>query len=184
MRIVRLLSPLALLLTVAACAPLVYTEYAPGTDFAGLQTFAWVAPEHRDVRNPVLDSELLDKKVETAVTGVLAQRGYRPASREAADFLVTYHTASEKELRSSPFRVGFGVFSGGYPWHSSIFISNDIRSYDQAVLIVDVVRAETDQLIWRGWRKRPLRQQAFSDAEIRELIAEILAEFPPGQRAS
>lgn len=191
MRIMRLLGITGLSLVLSACASWVKTEYDPGADFSGLHNFAWRAPQHGKVGDPILDSELLDARVREAVTKTLSARGFVPGPPESADFLVTYHTTKSLEVRSSPFATGIGVgrywrdpFLQPYPFYGSVVISNDVQSYDQGTLIIDLIDAKTHRLIWRGWRTHALTQKYFDAAGVQQSVDEILAKFPPGHEAN
>lgn len=180
----RLLLCGALVLTLAACTPWVKTEFNPQADFSALQTFAWAAPQRQSVENPILDSALLDSKVQDAVTATLRTRGFAPAPPDSADFIVTYHAA--KDLASRPADWSMGVGFGGpwwgysYPWQNTIIVSRSPEYYEEGVLIIDILDARNGALLWRGWRSKYLSQKNFTPEAVQATVAEILAEFPPG----
>lgn len=187
MRVIHFLGILGLSLALSACAAWVKTEYDPAANFAQLHSFAWRAPAHGKVDDPILDSELLDRRVREAVTKTLTARGFAPGPPESADFIVTYHTTKSMEVRSSPFATAIGVgrywndpFLQPYPFYGSVVVSNDVQSYDQGTLILDLIDAKTDRLIWRGWRTHALQQKFFDATGVQQMVEEILAKFPPG----
>lgn len=185
-RITRLLLPILAVL-VAGCAQNVRTEYDRTTDFQSLETFAWRAPEDRQVENPILDSDLLDRRVKSAVTETLTSRGYREVAPEKADFVVTYHTAKEEKLRErSGFSFAFGVGYHYGPHSTIIHTGPGTRSYSEGALILDIAIPEEDgdRLVWRSWREARLTQAAFSEKSVRAMVRGILERFPPGHDAA
>lgn len=184
--ITRFFMPI-LALALAGCAHQVRTEYDRGAEFDALETFAWRAPENAEVDDPILDSDLLDRRVGKTVTETLAGRGYREVPPEKADFVVTYHTAKDEKLRErSGFSFAFGTgYHHGY--HSAIVRTGPgSESYNEGALIIDVLIPEDsgDRLIWRSWREARLSQEAFSEESVRAMVRSILDRFPPGHAPS
>ncbi|MEA5445847.1 DUF4136 domain-containing protein [Gammaproteobacteria bacterium AB-CW1] len=181
----------------AACATPTRSEHDPGVDFDRYQSFAWTAPRRETVRDPVLDSELLDRRVAHAVRAILKDRGYQEVDAESADFLITYHTVTRERLVSPNVRVHLHHGPSyrwhpywhpnyhphpffGPPVHHHVHYVGDTRVYREGSLIVDVIDRERGELIWRGWRASEVRQERFRDERLKQLLQRILADFPPG----
>ncbi|MEX0899412.1 MAG: DUF4136 domain-containing protein [Gammaproteobacteria bacterium] len=174
-------------LALAACAgSRVATDYDGSARFDTLQTFAWLDPVVDDIEDPVLDSQLLTRKVQRSVADALLQRGYsRTESAVDADFLVTYHTASRERLRDrGGFSIGLGI---GRPWrhgYGSVYMGDSyfprIEGYQEGTLIIDILDADTRDLLWRGWVRNTVDARNYTDEAIAAAVAEIIAEFPPG----
>lgn len=192
------LSKLIILLTVAtlaACATPVQTEVDTHADIAGYRSFAWKVPERDEVRDPILDSDLMDKRMRTAIVRHLEDQGFE-YDEESPDFYVTYHTTTREKVRSSGF--GTSVSMAHYhmqddgsllitpvtPRRSYHYSSTTVRdaptprSYEEAVLIVDIIDRESDSLVWRGWDKKRLTRKGFDRKSVRKAVEEILSEFP------
>lgn len=180
---------LAILLSmvfVSACATRVHSEHMQSVNFMQYQKFHWQAPPHNGpVRNPIIDSAILGQRVKNAVVQTLLNRGFKPVdSADQADFLVTYLTSTQQEVRgtgNTGFCVGFGrPFYD--PFFSTAFCPSfpyDVRSYQEASLIIDVIDAGTHQLVWRGWTSTELNQHNYSREAVDDAVARILREFPP-----
>lgn len=180
MRLQALIS-LLLLALLSACAANVRTEHDRAANFAAYRSFHWLAPPARPVKDPILDSQLLDERMQRAVTGVLLSRGYRNVATPAqADFLVTYHATSKLKVESDPARMQFGFYDGFPHGVGSIFLSGgDVSSHEEGALIIDVIDARTHRLVWRGWVTTRVTQQRYSEAELSKSAHTILAQFPP-----
>lgn len=183
MRVFRLF-PLALMLALlGGCAVTPPFEYDQQADFGELDTFAWLAPEYDredvSVSHPVLESPLLGQRVRRAAVDVLEGKGYRLVD-ENPDFYVTYHTAqNERERRSASYiQIGYGRYDPFFG--TGVLLDMTPRSFQEGTLIVDIVDARTDQLIWRGWRDAYLTQHNFEQEQVNEAVSHILSAFPPG----
>lgn len=174
-------------LALAACAgSRVATDYDGSARFDTLQTFAWLDPVVDDVEDPVLDSQLLTRKVQRSVADALMQRGYSQTEHAVdADFLVTYHTASRERLRDrGGFSIGLGI---GRPWrhgYGSVYMGDSyfprIEGYQEGTLIIDILDAGNRDLLWRGWVRNTVDTRNYTDEAIAAAVNEIIAEFPPG----
>lgn len=178
-----------------ACGNPVQTEVDRHADIAGYKTFAWKAPERLEVHDPILDSDLMDKRMRTAVVRNLEDQGY-VYDEESPDFLVTYHATTKDKVRSSGFgtRVSMAQYhvqdDGSLlitpltPRRSHYYSSTTVqeapapRSYEEAVLILDIIDSESEVLVWRGWDKKRLTRKRFDTKSVRKAVEEILSEFP------
>jgi hypothetical protein len=172
----------------AACATNIRSEHAPGAMLTNYQTFRWKMPKtkHRKVKNPILDSGILDERVKHAVINVLLSRGYTQARPgEQPDFIITYHTTSKQTLKSQGFYPDFG-FTYGYPFgFGGIFTpfpsygGENVETQEEAALILDIIDAKSGRLVWRGWQTEALTQGNFSKQQVQQSIRKILKQFPP-----
>ncbi len=169
---------MALVVVTTSCATGPRIEYDQQADFSRYKTFNWLEPAQQEVEDPILDSQLLAKRVASSTKGVMAVLGYTMTS-DAPDMLVTYHTASKEKLRSPRFGVGVGYSRYYHHWRSSVIFGNSVESYEQGILIIDVVDASTNNLVWRGWETSLLSQRNFSEEAVNKAVNKILLEFPP-----
>jgi len=173
-----------LIATLAGCATTPRHEFDQQANFTELRTFSWLEPEYGDsdvsVSHPVLDSPLLGRRVKRALIGALQERGYQQVD-ENPDFFVTYHTAEAEQERRSGSYVQLGYGRGVSPFFGTgILLDMTPRSFQEGTLIVDVVNARSDELVWRGWKDSVLTQRNFDQERIDEAVRFILSAFPPG----
>ena len=171
---------IGLSLLLAACAPRVYTEQDQDAKLAGYHRFAWLPPPATPVRDPILDSQILEARVHKAVSADLSARGYQEVAPDAnPDFLVTYHTSAKQTLQSSgpSFSFGFidafprGFGAVGFP------IGPDVQTRDEGTLMLDVLDSQSKRLVWRGWTTELLNQDNYSDQSVRDAVKEIFDKF-------
>ena len=194
-------------LVAAGCATMqVRTDYNADVSFSQLKTYTWIdqnADANADAGgDPAINSPLLEKRIRSAVDSALASRGYQKVTSDTADFRVASRVVAEQRSRSDygyrgsyyPYfgyghfgYSGFGhrYFGRGYRGsfgYSSYNGSGFVREYLQATLILDIVDARTDELIWRGWARddvddnpSPERIQRYAN----DAVEKILENFPP-----
>ena len=80
----------AVCIALVGCAPRVLVEHDNTTQFSNLHTFAWLSPPQGQVRNPILDSQILEERVQRAAVADLSGRGYtRTTPDQNPDFIIT-----------------------------------------------------------------------------------------------
>lgn len=168
---------------VAGCAPRVMVEQDTNASFSGYHTFAWLSPPATQVKDPILDSQILEGRVKQAVVAELVARGYREvAASEAPDFTITYHTASKQQIESSGPSFSFGFVDSFPSGFGSVVVpvgGNNVESREQGTLMLDVIDGHSKRLVWRGWTSGWVSQSNYSEKAVRQAVREILAKFPP-----
>ena len=170
-----------LTLLLGGCAPRVYTEQDDQARLEGYHNYAWLSPPAAPVRDPILDSQILESRVRHAVQGALTARGFQEVQVDAGpDFLVTYHTASKQKIESSGASLSFG-FIDAFP-HGfgavAVPVGGDVESRDEGTLMVDVIDAKSKRLVWRGWITGWLNQDNYSQEAVDSAVKDILDKFP------
>lgn len=167
----------------AGCATRPPHEFDSAANFTAFKTFKWLEPayggEDVTVSHPVLQSPLLGQRVERAAIAALEAKGFRQVE-DNPDFLVTFHTAeSETERHHGGYvQLGYGRFSPH--WGSAVLLDMTPRNFKEGTLIIDIVDASTEDLVWRGWRDAYLTQRNFNEEQVNETVRYILSAFPPG----
>jgi hypothetical protein len=169
-----------LTLMVSSCSAVrVTTDYDTGRSFASYRTWTWVPGPRPQTGDPHLDNDLLDRRVRGAVERELAARGFQKVERDPS-FFVEYHTAlaSKVQVRSIGSIYGYGPGD----WDPVAPGGTFARTYDEGSLIVDIVDAESRELVWRGIARAevyPTDSPAEREREINEAVRKILERFPP-----
>ena len=173
-------SPLLLLVALSGCASIaVNQDYNPRTDFGSYHTFRW-APEPQ---NPTGDARidnnpLLDSRIRSAVERHLTAKGFQKRDGSNADLLVAYQVAISDETDISTLSTYYGYRRTGI-----IVQDTRIREYEQGTLILDLVDASRNELVWRGTAQSEIRSDMSPqdrEARIDEAVRTILAQYPPG----
>ena len=165
---------------ISACASSPKTDFDPTADFSQYQTFKWQYSEdsnERQVADPVYDSPLFEKKLESAIADIMLDRGFDGS--DTPDMYLTYHMADAKR-KNYPLNVaiGYGRYSRHSYWNIFAPRIGDLQR-DEVLVIVDALDANTQELVWRGWTKTTRRTRPHSQGEMIRIADKILAGFPP-----
>ncbi|MCF7864563.1 MAG: DUF4136 domain-containing protein [Kiritimatiellales bacterium] len=155
-------------------------DYDTSKDFSTLKTFAWQHAEQPQTGDPQIDNDLNDQRIRTAVETVLTAKGFSPADRNDADFLVAYFVDYKRKLNASPVVFGFGAGGGGR--YGGVGYNTGITEYEEGNLTIDILEPTDGKMIWRGVGA----QVAYEGSNpkkatdiINDTVEQILKKFPP-----
>jgi Domain of unknown function (DUF4136) len=126
----------------------------------------------------------MNSRIHNAIDRNLATKGYQLSTDKKADFLVSYQADVRQRLTSdgasSSVSVGFGTFGnfGGI----GLGTGSSVHDEDEASLMIDIISAENNSLLWRGTSTRyvnPTNDPAELTSIINKHVDAILALFPP-----
>jgi len=150
----------------------------PGRDFTRYRTFDWGAPDQFPVGDPRLDKNpfFLDH-LQGAVEKQLAARGYERVVTGRPQLLIHFHASIDRRLNvnTADARYGFCVYEA--------CLAGDAE-FEAGTIIVDVIDARTNRLVWRGWAQDSV-DAALEDRDrmvrmVDEGVARMFATLPPG----
>jgi len=190
----KLLFSLALCALVAApmgARVKVRTEFDPKADFTKLKTYSWPADGPGQVKMILSkddDPEALRKRFEptliAAVEASLAAKGMvKAAAGQAPDFLVAYFalvsvsTESQTVGQFLPSPVAWGV-------PPVLATTSALKIFEQGSLVVDIWTPDK-QPMWRGVAQAEMHRekpQAEREKRVREVITDILKQYPPKKK--
>jgi hypothetical protein len=168
-----------LLLAITQCGqPLrVYSDHDRSVHVEDYSTFNWLSADQiEDKNNPLLYNELNDKRIKKVVNDELASRGYILSDKP--ELLLHYHIVVEDKtsLRTDPY----GYYYSPYWMRTNV----NVFQYKEGTLILDLMDASTNNLIWRGWVV-PFLEDSIGEKqedEIRKAVMMIFSKFPYRER--
>jgi len=172
---------------VSACAALVVMAVATGAcatamsvsshvdrsvDFARYKTYDWGPADALPTGDPRLDADPFFKDhLQGEVEKQLAAHGLTLAPAATADLLIHYHAHISERLDVSSVDRSYGY--GG-----------EARDYEAGTIVIDLVDARTQKVVWRGWAqdavKGMLENQDTMADKVREAVTRMLAQLPAG----
>lgn len=186
----RILLQFAVLVSVfaslAGCSSIqVSQDYRKSADFSGLSSFSWTADVQEKTGDVRADNPLMVDRIREAVEQTLIAKGMRKADRNEADILVKYHFEIRQKVRSDDVRGGFGFGYGTMGRGGGIVIGTggDVQTYDEALLVIDLLRPKENDLLWRGNATYRLAEHSSPEKtteQVNEAVEKIFAQFPPG----
>lgn len=168
---------LLLLMLVARCSPEIqaYTDYDPDYDQWTYKTFDWSQKVNIEQnQNPLYYNELNDKRIKKAVLKQLQKRSYRLTS-DSPNLILHYHIIVED--KSVVVTEPFGYVYGAY-WMRR---QQQVNTYTQGTLILDLMDTESNQLVWRGWAVAAvdgLDSPEKIDTLIESAVRKMFVKFP------
>jgi hypothetical protein len=161
-------------------------DYDPATNFTSLQTVAWKSPTQPETGDERIDNPFRDTRIRDAIQRQLEAKGLVFKPDQATDGRVRYQYTLRQRIDSSgpSSSVGFGI--GSYGRRGGIAIGtgtgNDLRQIDEGTLVIDLLSADTDTLLWRGsgtQRFQEYDDPARATKDINALVEAIMKQFPP-----
>lgn len=175
MKALKLL-PILLVFLVTSCTSVrVATDYDRKANFNSYQTFAFYKPGIDKAEINDLDK----KRILRAIDTELNAKGL--VKNKSADLLVSIFT-KERE-RVDVYNNNFGYGWGWRPWYFGGYYGNTVSRSTEGSLYIDLIDAKKNELVWQGiGSARLITSGDIEDKEkrIREIVKEILAEYPPG----
>jgi hypothetical protein len=147
-----------------------------GLDFGQYMTYAWGPADALPTGDARLDKDPFFKDhVEGAVEKALARKGLFLASTPVSDLLIHYHAAISQKIdinqvdRNRGYCIDDACGSG-------------VTQYEAGTVVVDIVDARTNRLVWRGWAQDAiedaLKDQDVLARKIDEAVTRMLQQFP------
>jgi hypothetical protein len=159
----------AFVVTSASAWAHITTDYDRKVDFAHYKTYSW-----GNVKTP---DSLWDNRVKQAVEGQLAAKGWTQVA-SGGDVVVTARDAIHNQEQLNTFYDGFG---GGRRFGGGLGTSTtNVDTYKVGTLIIDVIDAQTKNLIWRSAASDTLDSKP--DKNIKMLdknVQKMFQHFPP-----
>jgi hypothetical protein len=152
----------------SACNPIyVNQDYDTDVDFEVYRTYSWVdSPVESKTSNP-----LLKKRIRDWADEVLAKKGLERVDSDP-DLHISYvdDASGATEIRTTGTGVGMDR-------------STRAVNYEEGMMMVDMLDAGTNKLVWRGIAELTLSDnpsQKEVDKRTRDAIRKLLNQYPPG----
>lgn len=133
-------------LAAAGCATLTASAHIErGVDFTSYATYEWSAPDALPTGDPRLDSNpFFEDRLQGAIERALAAKGFERAPvNQPPDLLIHHHAAVNQKVDVyTADRTSGTCYQDCQP---------QVVDYEQGTLMLDIVDARTNKVIWRGW---------------------------------
>jgi hypothetical protein len=145
----------------------VATDYDKAANFAPLKTYSW--------RNGTpLANPLMSQRVVAAIDAQLKAKGLTRVD-SGGDVSVTYHAAAEHSMDVQSFSSG-----STYSCWGGCSTSTTVTPVTTGTLIVDLVDAKNDKMLWRGTASDTVSDNpAENEAKINDGVKKMFSNYPP-----
>jgi hypothetical protein len=157
------------------CATLnVSSHVARGADLSRYVTFAWGPADALPTGDPRLDNNPFFRDfLQGAVERELRARRFVYATDRPADLLLHYHANVNRRIEVNEIDRRYGYCGPDCP--------PNVIEYDQGTLVVDIVDARTNTLVWRGWAQESMEgvidDQARLERHVDRAVKKMMARF-------
>jgi hypothetical protein len=176
---------LLLILSLLSCSahPKLLFDFDQHEDFSRYRSFGFYAlPEELASEE---SSQHFDG-LRSAVVRELQAKGFTWMEGEGADLLIAIHTEPRQKFNITLWGYHYAPYD--YYWRNDEYWRGggiDEHTYPRGTLILDFVRADEEELIWRGVRPDALplgEEGAKLTKTLSRSVSEILKNFPPSKR--
>ena len=177
LRIVRSAAVAVCAIALSACATTmsVSSHVERGLDFTRYRTWDWGPADTLPTGDSRLDANPFFKDhVQGAVEKGLATRGLGGPTSTSPDLLIHYHASINQRVNVSGADTNHGYCYAD--------CGQAVVEYEAGTLVVDVVDAKTNRVVWRGWAQDSvesmLDNQDRMATKIDEAVTRMLARLP------
>jgi hypothetical protein len=180
------LTGMLLLLCFSGCesALKVTSDYDKSVDFQQYKTFT-IHQISDESKKSV--SSLNEERIYNAIRREMTKRNFQ----ESPNGELLVHTAAifkdKQSVTANTNYYGYGGYYRPYGWGGGMgasgYTTYNVQDYKDGSLIIDIVDAKSQKLVWEGVGNKEIDKPA-KDVEkaLNEAIASILADFPPGAK--
>jgi len=163
----------SILLMLYSCSTIsVVVDFDRQTDFSKFKTYKWIKQKSSEQSND-LQNDLNRKRFAQAIEKELSGKGFQRVTDVKPDFKVVYHLRFEKRLDISSY--GYRYYPGSGVAERYV----QTKIYEEGSVIIDIIDASDDQLVWRGSAEGVLNDYIDAEELINNVVKQILKKFPP-----
>jgi hypothetical protein len=157
-----------------------HSDFSHEYNLTTLKTFDF-KQQTRISRDPLANNEIWGGDIRKAIAANLKSKGMVQDDKEQPDFLVAYYVGLKDryDVRSLGYGVpfygrGFGGFWrwGGWPDSYDTWAV----PYTEETLIIDIIDAKTNQLVWRGYNQDTLNLGK-AEKDFTSAVNDVLKKF-------
>ena len=165
----------------AGCGTMTVSSHIERTvDFSEYLTYDWGPRDAFPVGDPRLDNNAVFRDyLEGAIEKRMAAKGYERGVGGQADLLLHYHASVNQKVDVYEADRSYGYYPGA--------TESRVVEFEQGTLILDVIDAKTNRLIWRGWAQDSMTgiidNQRRLEQQVEEGVTKMMIFLPRGGAA-
>jgi hypothetical protein len=170
MRLASVVFAGAILMGAAPAFAGAHSDYTKSFPLQTLQTFEF-RTQQRISRDPLANNSIWSENIRDDIRTGLMSRGLTEVSaKDMPDFYVTYYVAVANRYNLN----AIGFHRGWWGWPGTYAVS--AVPYTESTLMVDVIDAHTNQLVWRGYDSDTLNTNK-PDKTIDKAVNNVVSQF-------
>ena len=168
MRLASVVFAGAILMGAAPAFAGAHSDYTKSFPLQTLQTFEF-RTQQRISRDPLANNSIWAENIRDDIrTGLMSRGLTEVAAEDMPDFYVTYYVgvAQRYSVNAIGFHRGWWGWPGAY----------NVVPYKESTLMVDVIDAYTNQLVWRGYDSDTLNTSK-PDKTLDKAVNNVVSQF-------
>jgi hypothetical protein len=168
----------ALLASSGAAFASTHSDFTKAYPLEGLKTYAF-KEQRRISRDPLANNDIWANDVRRAIRTDLASRGLSEATSGHPDFYVAFYVGLQERYDLDAVDYGMPVFHRGFHrawWGWPRGYDVWAVPYTESTVIVDLIDARTNQLVWRGYDTDTLNAKD-PDKTLTKAVDNVVARF-------
>ena len=158
---------LTLLAALGAMAQHITMEFDPAADFSRYRTFS-IQDGQLNSKNPALNSELVKKRIESAIERDLTAKGMERVPGKG-DLNVRYHFGSARKAQVERYPAGWRG------WGTRVVKV----PYTEGTLVLDLRDTGTRSLVWRGIARQDKGDANKLQEKLEDMVKKAFDKYPP-----
>ena len=164
-------------LALTGCATMnVSSHVERSIDFAQFHTSEWGPADALPTGDPRLDNNpFFHDYFQGSVEKQLAAKGFEKSASGTPDLLIHYHANVTRRFSVAGVDREYGACAGEN-------CQPRLREYEAGTLVIDIVDAGTNRVIWRGWAQQKVDGVIDNQEGMREYVtkgvARMMERFP------
>jgi len=166
---------------VGGCSSLeVNSDYDRDADFSTYSTYSWL--DQPDAARGNQANDLVIRRIESAIDNQLQLAGLTK-SMGTGDLGIVWHGSSEERTSTSVDTYGYGGAGWGYGYNGwwgggmgTTVVSHN--TYDEGMLIIDLIDTKENQLVFRSVATAVLGSQSGTQEFIDKVVAKMIGKYP------
>jgi Domain of unknown function (DUF4136) len=168
---------LALAASATGAIAATHSDFNKHYNLEALKTFDF-KPQRRISRDPIADNHIWGDEIRSAIAENLTEHGLAHESAGEPDFLVAFYVGLRERYDVRYVDYGYPFWGPGWRswWGWPRGYDAWAVPYTESTLIIDVVDARTNQLVWRGYNRDDINLGK-PDKDFVHAVDEVLKKF-------
>ena len=180
----KIFSSLFVAAVLSACSNVsINTDYDVDHDFSGYTTYQWhpSGPPQTEGLNKV-GSDIFDQRLTRLTEQKLAAKGM--SKGDTPQFYINYSVVTQEQVSVDTYNSGFygSRHYGNNFYGGGGFSDTRVRYYTQGTLVIDIIDANKNLLVWRASAASKLKSGSTpqqNEADMSAMLDQLFMGFPP-----
>lgn len=154
-----------------------HSDFNKEYNISALKTFDF-KQQGRISRDPIANNQIWNDDIRTAIAAGLTSHGMVQDGAAEPDFLVAYYVGLKDRYDVRSLGYGVPFYGRGFRqwWGWPQGYDAWAVPYTESTLIIDIIDARTNQLVWRGYNQDPINLGK-ADKDFANAVDDVLKKF-------